>query len=364
MAEMGTNPEAVGWYSGTVWISALLFTPLAGSLTTRRDPWRVSQMCLVFCAVGLVCIAVGNVWLFWLGAVMIGAGQALESPPASQLLSRYCAPDTRAFSFSVKQAGVQLGALVASFTLPLLAILWSASSALIAVSGAVLVFAIGMGIGRSEYPDTPVSDKKQVHNWLIEFRRGLIEWWPKLRSQPSLLQLSLGAASFGATQVCMNSFMMTWLVEVHHKSLAEAGVLAAIMQTTGLIARPLWGWVASHSLSSARVLTVLGLCMSLCGSTLGLWGDRMPALFLITTLVLYGLSASGWNGVYLAEIAQTSPENSVGIFTAVATMPLYFGLIIGPIAFSITVSIWNFSIAWLALGILGGVGVLILPRQQ
>ena len=146
--------------------------------------------------------------------------------------------------------------------------------------------------------------------------------------------------------------------------LTEAGVLAACMQASGLFSRPLWGWVASHSTSALRVLSGLGLCMSVCGVAMGFWGSMVPEFLLLWVLVVYGLSASGWNGVYLAEIAHRSPANSVGSYTAVATMPLYLGLILGPIIFTVLTATWGFSVAWLCLGISGFMGAINLTIQS
>ena len=364
MAEMGMRAESVGWFSGIVWITALLVTPFAGSLSKRRDPWQITQSCLMLCSIGLICIAIGNPWLFWLGAILVGAGQAFEAPPASQLLSQYSHPEKRAFSFSLKQAGVQLGALTASLTLPLLAMKWTPSAALWVVAGVLLAFVVSLNYGRKQYPHTLTLPENQSPHWLTELRQGLVDWWPLLRSQPGLLRLSLSAATFGATQVCINSFMVTWLVEARHMPLTEAGVLAACMQASGLFSRPLWGWVASHSTSALRVLSGLGLCMSVCGVAMGFWGSMVPEFLLLWVLVVYGLSASGWNGVYLAEIAHRSPANSVGSYTAVATMPLYLGLILGPIIFTVLTATWGFSVAWLCLGISGFMGAINLTIQS
>jgi hypothetical protein len=51
--------------------------------------------------------------------------------------------------------------------------------------------------------------------------------------------LSLAAAAFGATQVCVNSVLVTWAVLERDLDLAGAGLLAATAQGAGLLARPL-----------------------------------------------------------------------------------------------------------------------------
>ena len=354
--------EYVGWFSGIVWACALLSSPLGGTFSQHHDPWRVSQACLVLCALGLMAIAAGQPWLFWLGAVLIGMGHGLEAPPASHLLMRYTDDGRRPLVFSLKQSGVQLGAMSASLLLPILTVLAGPAPVMVGVAAILLLFAISMNGARARYP-MPVPPHAAMSSAMWrEVRAGFVQWAPQLRRQPAILRLALASSAFGATQVCMNSFMVTWLVKVRDMDLPQAGFYAALMQGSGLLARPLWGWVASSTWSPRFVLVLLGTAMALSALTLAVFGLRLNGLALPAVLMVFGLSASGWNGVFMADVAQRSPEGEVSRYTAAAIIPLFLGLICGPVVFTLLAASGNgFSLAWGALSAMGVIGVLILP---
>ena len=108
----------------------------------RRCCWRAStpghcrDRACCFVLPALAAVASGHVAGLALGAVLIGLGHGLEGPMASHLLATHVAPQRRALWFSVKQTGVQVGAVAASFSLPVLAALtggWRAAAFVVAL---------------------------------------------------------------------------------------------------------------------------------------------------------------------------------------------------------------------------------------
>jgi hypothetical protein len=122
-AATGLAPGFVGLYNASVWAAALVGTVAAPMLLVRWPSWRLAQACLVLCAAGLAAVATGQAAGLVLAALAIGLAQGLEGPVASHLLAAHVPPPRRPWLFSLKQSGVQLGAMVASLSLPLLAAL-------------------------------------------------------------------------------------------------------------------------------------------------------------------------------------------------------------------------------------------------
>ena len=160
----------------------------------------------------------------------------------------------------------------------------------------------------------------------------------------------------------MNAFLVTWMIAERQVSLTTAGLLAATAQAAGMVGRPLWGWVASRAAGSIWVLRSLGVLMSRCALTLGTWGAAMPAPMLSLVVALFGLSASGWNGVFLSEVAARSGRTGVAAATAAAMVPLYLGLILGPMAFAALSGLTVMSAGFLLLAGVAALGTLALPR--
>ena len=352
---LGLPPTAIGLFSSVVWGSAIVASSVGGPLVARWGAWSVSRVCPLLCAVGVLAVAAGEPMLFWLGAVLIGLGQGIETPPSSQLLGHHVAPGRRPLWFSLKQSGVQVGAVLASVALPAIALAFGWRVALLAVVAALVALAASLGRPARRYPapDPPRGSGTGL--------RMLVDWWRPLSRRPGLMRLSLAAACFGATQVCLNSFVVTWGVRERGLDLAAAGWLAATAQGAGLLARPLWGWVAARAGDARVVLRGLGLTMAGCGLLLGLFGTSWPMALLAPLAACYGLSASGWNGVFLAEVATRSAPDEIASTSAAAMVPLFGGLVAGPLAFAAAGGAAGLSAGFVVMAAVSLAGVLLLP---
>jgi hypothetical protein len=60
----------------------------------------------------------------------------------------------------------------------------------------------------------------------------------------------------------------------------------------------------------------------------------LPPVVLGLACFLFGLTAAGWNGVFLAEVAREAPPGEIARVTGGVMITAYAGLIAGPVAFS------------------------------
>ena len=327
---LGLPPAFVGVWSAAVWSAALVGTLAAPSLLARCDAWWLARACLLLCAAGVASAASGHLAGLVLGALLIGLGHGIEGPMASHLLASHVPPPRRALWFSVKQTGVQVGAVAASLLLPLLALAlgWRAAAVAVVVltlgcSAALLVPAASLAVARA----APAVG-------------GPLGALVALRRTPVLRALALSAAAFGAVQVTLNGFLVTWAVTERGASLVQAGAWLGAAQAGGLVGRPLWGWVAGRLGRIQPVLLALGLVMAGCAAAVGAGSSAWPLL------VLYGLSASGWNGIFLAEVARQVPPAEAGTATAAVMVVMVLGLVVGPLVFSALAAVSSFGTAF------------------
>lgn len=335
----GLSPAFVGGWSAALWAAALLGTVAAPWLLVRRDAWRVARACLALCAAGVACTASGHAAGLALGALLIGVGHGLEGPMASHLLATHVAPVRRALWFSVKQTGVQVGALAASLLLPALALAqgWRGAAAAVVVLTLLFTLALRWPAARLAVPRAAPTG-------------GPLAALALLRRQPVLRALALAAAAFGAMQVTLNGFLVTWAVAEQGASLVQAGAWLGAAQAGGLVGRPLWGWVAGRLGRIPPVLMALGVVMAGCAAAVGAGCKAWPLL------ALYGLSASGWNGIFLAEVARQVPPAEAGGATAAVLVVMLGGLVAGPLLFAALGAAWSFGgafMAWSAVALAG-----------
>lgn len=335
----GLPPAFVGAWTAAAWGAALAGTLAAPALLARRSAWHVAQACLLLCLLGLLAVTTGHTAGLVLGVLLIGAAQGLEGPMASHLLAAYVPPARRPLWFSVKQTGVQVGAVAASFVLPAVAVLagWRVATALAALAVGGLLLAL------------QVPGRHWAVNRVQAARPGR-GTFTLLREHRALRWLALAAAAFGATQIVLNGFFVTYAVAERGASLVAAGAWLGAAQAGGLVGRLFWGWLAARLGTIVPLLAVLGLAMSACSLWLGRYG---PGWWL---LPLFGLSASGWNGIFLAEVAHRVPPEEAGTATAAVLVLLTAGLVAGPLLFSALGAATSFGHAftwWAGVGLLG-----------
>ena len=345
----------VGWYTAAVWLSQIFLSTSSGSLIPRFGAWRLTQVCLLCCAVGLCCAATGTAWGVAAGALLLGLGHGLEGPASSQLLSQFVPPRQQPLLFSLKQSGVQVGSFVGSASLPLMALALGWKQACLIVALLLLVGMASMQRAMSDWPVPPMVAGRRI---------GAIESLQRLAASPDLRRMSLCAGAFAATQICLNGWFVTYAVTERGASLVQAGQWLAVAQAGGFVGRILWGWVASRSGRPAAVLRGLGLVTAACAALLGLFGAQLPALWMWPLLALFGLTAAGWNGVFLAEVSLRVPPSEVGSATGAVMVVMTAGLVGGPLAFGAVGSFAGFGPAYLMAAVVALFGVAVLPRSE
>jgi len=175
-----------------------------------------------------------------------------------------------------------------------------------------------------------------------------------LRQSRVLRSLALAAAAFGAVQVCLNSFFVTFAVAERGATLVDAGRWLAAVQGGGLVGRLLWGWVGLRPGAAIPLVGALGLGMAVCAATLSLWDASTATWAMWPLAAVFGLTASGWNGLFLAEVARQSPPQQAGTATAGVMVVMTMGLVVGPLVFSAVASSSTFAQAF---GVLAGVSM-------
>jgi len=78
----------------------------------------------------------------------------------------------------------------------------------------------------------------------------------------------------------------------------------------------------------------------------------MPTVLVLAVLVVFGMSAVGWNGVYLAEVARQAPPGMASIATGGTLAFTFFGVVLGPPVFgAISVYFSSYRAGYTALAL-------------
>jgi fucose permease len=259
--------------------------------------------------------------------------------------------ERRPLVFSLRQTGNQIGAVCGSLALPAIAIWlaphWSYAAVAACAIGGILVF-----------------------EWLRPRYEGLALAPPQLGMRARLALVSsdrrvaaLAAASmpFSGMQLALNTFFVTLGVRELGLSHLEAGAALACAQAGGLLGRLGWGFLAMRINSARLVLIGLGLGMAVCAALFGLWGGTLNKSGQYALAAVFGLTASGWNGVFLAEVARLAPQDRIAETTGAVLTASYAGLLITPLLISVIEAFVGLAGAFVGLALLafGGTAALV-----
>ena len=271
---------------------------------------------------------------------------------------RISKPKNRNFIFSLKQTGVPMGAVCAGLSAPILTLSYGWQWTFL-ILGTITLATIIL-IQRFQQDWDWDNDPKASIKYNLNDDLGIV--W----RHPTLRLLSLSAFCFSAVQISLSAFAVIMLVEDLSFGLVQAGVVLSVIQVAGIIGRVLWGGVADWLKDANCVLLIIALIATSAGVLTTFLEPNTSTVMVYSVLCLFGLSAIGWNGVFLAEIARLAPKGRVSNATVGAMVPTYTGVVVGPATFAVlhvisgmhTISFGIFAIVSLI-----GFSLVILARQ-
>ena len=356
-ADIGVEPSAlVGAYMAVIFALGILSSPVGGDLVLRLGALRVSQLCLTGCGIALALASGGTMWMFVPAALLLGCVFAPETPASSHLLMRIAPPERRGLIFSLKQTGNQIGGIAGALALPALVPLIGWQGGLLVVACLCAAAALLLAPLRRTW-ETPV--EPQTGTVFGRYGKAL----KLVRDDGRLRAMALASGAYSAMQISLNAFLVSFCVVELEMTLTAAGAALAVAQTGGLVGRVFWGVVGDRLGHTRLVLGLLGLAMA--GAAVATVATEWSFPALVTLCFFFGLTASGWNGLFLAEVARLAPEGRVSEATGGVLITSFAGLVLGPPLFGLMVA-WSGSYVpgflTMAVACLAGAALLIRRR--
>ncbi|WP_108517098.1 MFS transporter [Bradyrhizobium algeriense] len=338
-------------FSTAVFAVGVVTSSWTGGLINRIGSLRMASLCAGAVVASMSFAALGTGPALLVAGLCLGLAFGPETPASTALLGNLVTDERRPLVFSVRQTGNQIGAVCGSLALPAIAIWlapqWSFATVGVCAIGGIIVF-----------------------EWLRPRYEGLARAPPQLGMRARLALVSsdrriaaLAAASmpFSGMQLALNTYFVSLGVRELGLSHLEAGAALACAQAGGLLGRLGWGLLAMRVSSVRLVLISLGLGMAACAAVFGLWGDMLSKSGQYVLAAAFGLTASGWNGIFLAEVARLAPQDRIGETTGAVLTASYAGLLVTPVLMSAVEALAGLASAFVGLAILafGGTAALI-----
>ncbi len=328
-ADLGLSVGMVGYFISIMYVGASISALVSGGLILRYGSIRVSQVCLGLCAVSLLLLTIVPLPLIPVVAVLLGCGYGPITPASSHVLARTTPPHMMALTFSIKQTGVPFGAVLAGLVVPPLTLAFGWRTAALTVAVACLL----MMVIAQTLRDALDTDRRLVHplslaNFTTPFQL--------IFANPAIVRNVFTSQSYAGLQLTFVTFAVAYLTESLAYTLVAAGLALSCANVGGVVARIVWGWVADRTRSARMVLGLLGVSMA--AATLGIaaFTPAWPYAAVLVVYVLFGITAVGWNGVQIAEVARLSPPGMAGVVSGGNTFITFLGIILLPAVFTLT----------------------------
>jgi MFS family permease len=355
---LGVSPAAVGYYIAVAYLGSMLGSAAAGGWVARFGPIRVSQAGLLLCLAGLSLAASGRPALVMLGAFVVGLGYGPTTPASSVILVRAAPPTLFSLTFSIKQTGVPAGGVLAGVIVPalILAIGWQWGA--VAIGAACALLAALIAPVRARY-DTGLNPRAPISLKAAFAPVGLVARSLRLRA------MAVTGFIYGGVQITLVTYLVTFLTDDFGLTLVLAGFVMAASQVASVAGRIVWGALADRAVARRTMLGLLGLGMGVSAIATLAAGPNWPGWVLFIFACVFGATAVGWNGVFLAEVARIAPAGQVSQATGGCLFFTFLGVVLTPPLFNLVLALGGgYSVAYALLGVPGlAVGASLLLRR-
>lgn len=365
-AEFGWDGSSIGYLTAGNALGALIILVVGSGILKRVGGTRMLQLSLLL---GAVCLGlfVSPSLAVALGACFVmGISTGVASPAGSEVLQRFSPPGMRNLIFSIKQAGVPLGGMVAGLLAPLLIALagWRIAlllCGLLVVLPTALTWRLSPAIDLRPSPAPPARPRRPSRPSL----RVLAAPLASLTHNPNLLKMAIVGSLFAVAQSCWFTFSVIYLVDRLNYSLTLAGTVFAVMQVGGVLGRIVLGWLSDQWQSATGTLTVAAIFSAATTALLGFTTSAWPLWSMIVLAFVAGATAASWNGVQIAEVARHSPPDHIAETSAGSAIIVSLMNIVAPavIAVFVTVS-GRYDLAFLGASVCSLLVLGFLPRER
>lgn len=364
-SEFGWSGSSIGYLSAANSLGGLAILVAGSALIKQVGGMRILQLSLLLGAASMALFLHSSIGLALAACFVMGLSNGAANPAGSEVLQRYSPPDKRNLIFSIKQAGVPLGGVIAGLAIPVVVLVAGWRVALFAC--ALLIILPSMLTWR-------ISTQLDKANTRAGWRFGM----PGLQSlhtlrvplqsltlNRGLLNISIVGSLFAISQTCWFTFTVVFLVDRLEFSLGKAGAVFAVMQLGGVLGRIALGWLADRLHSATATLAMAAVVSAITTVLLGISSTAWPLWSIVMLAFVAGCSAASWNGVQIAEVARRSPADLIPETAAGSSILISVVNMVVPTSFAAFVAFsGRYDYAFGAAGVCTLLVLVFLPRDK
>lgn len=364
-ADFGWSGSSIGYLTASNSLGSLLILVAGSAMLRQIGGMRTLQLTLLIGAACMAWLLVPSLAIALTACLFMGLSGGAANPAGSEVLQKYSPPGKRNLMFSIKQAGVPLGGVIAGLLVPILVALLGWRIALFVCALIILAPTLMTWRLSARLDETPNRKDHFFHFPTWASLRTLTVPLASLRHSAGLMKMSVVGSLFAISQSCWFTFTVIYLVDRLDYSLALAGAVFAVMQAGGVIGRIVLGWLSDYLRSANATLTVAAVFSAATTALLGLTSTEWPLWSVVTLAFVAGCSAASWNGVQIAEVARHSPPHMISETSAGSSILVNLTNMLAPTLFALFVaSTGRYDYAFICAGACSLLVLVCLPREQ
>lgn len=340
--DLDLSRAQIGLLSSAIWGGMLLGMLPVGLLIDRHGERRLI-------VAGVTAMALLVLWATQLRAFVLllilfllaSIGAASSAPGGSKAIAAWFPSSRRGGAMGIRQTGVTIGGLAAAFLLPPVAVRFGWEAALGLGAGVTLVTVLLFALFYRELPE--VVDKS-ADSYPPRVLLGSI-----VRDRGFLATTGYAFVLMGV-QGSAASYLTLSLHEEVGLSVVAAGAFLAVFQVGGIAGRIGWGVVSDKIGRRGPVMLLVGLVAM--GSCLAMAsvGEGTVIPLVAALAFLLGLSAMGWNGLYLTRLSESVPMHAAATAMGASLTIAFVGMFLASPLFGLAADLTgSYGASWLGL---------------
>lgn len=345
MQASGMRPVDFGWVGGAMGLGAIWLYMANAAFTVSLGPLIATQVAAAIAVAGVGLILSGLFPLMLLGGLLVGFGYAAMTPAGMQIMADHTPRAQRSTLFSIRQAGVPLGGAIAGIVGSSLVLTFGWRWALggLGLLGLLVVPSLAF---MPRILNGPAALRSTFRLGRLLEPRNIMAPFRSVSGSAELIRLSAACIGFAVVQGTVNTFLVTYVTADLGLPLTLAGALFATMQTASVAGRLGLGFVADYLGSPRPVLRCLAVLSAASALLLATLGSDWSRWQLFAALAFTGVSISTWNGLYLAEVANISPDR-VSEMTAATTFFVFATYMVTPPVMALVIPAAGYKAAFI-----------------
>ncbi|MES4908648.1 MULTISPECIES: MFS transporter [unclassified Streptomyces] len=336
-------------------VSAAQLVPLAGLMVAGELLDRYSERwvvgfgaCVVALALGAGSLAPGYAVLL-VALLVVGAGYSTVQPGGSKSVASWFDASQRGFAMGVRQAGLPLGAALASAVLPFVAEEFGWRATLL-TGGFVAL--LGAGLFMACYrrpPALPATREEEPSDRLAARLRARL----RMLREPSMVKIMLSGTSLISVQCGVGILTVLHLHQASSVGTGQAALILMASQGAGVAGRICLAAWSDRSRSGRYVIVLVCMVAVIAGLSVLMTPAGRAPFVASGVFVWLGFFGFGWYGPWVAYVTEAAPPGRTGFALGLAMSVNQIAIVVVPPALGLLVDLTgSFTPAWALLSLL------------